>query len=332
MNTAPFRSLVALTALSVLPSQADGDSLPSWKDASARNSIVKFVEEVTTPGSPHYVKPADRVAVFDNDGTLWTELPTYPQFYFGMARVKANASRHPEWSAVEPFKSALAGDLEGVVASGVRGLIELTAAPHDGLTPDEFEQVATAWLSQARHPRFGRPYTECVYLPMLELLRWLQAKEFQTYIVSGGSQEFLRPWTAHVYGIPASRVIGSTVVTRWERRDGKPVIVRTGKIELVNDKEEKVLSIQRVIGQRPILAFGNSDGDLPMLEWTAGGAGLRFCGYVHHTDAEREYAYDRQSKTGRLDKGLDTARAKGWTVVDIKQDWHRVFNFEPGPR
>lgn len=332
MKAALSLFLLARAILLVPPSQADANSLPSWANSPTKKSIVRFVEEVVTPGSPHFVPPADRVAVFDNDGTLWTELPTYPQFFFGMARTKAAASQHPEWNMTEPFQSALTGNLEGVVASGVHGLIELTAAPHDGLTPEEFEQVATEWLKTERHPRFGRHYTECVYLPMLELLRWLQAHEFQTYIVSGGSQEFLRPWTAQVYGIPANHVIGSTVVTRLDRRNGEPVIVRTGTIELVNDKEEKVLSIQRVIGRRPILAFGNSDGDLPMLEWTAAGSGRRFCAYVHHTDAQREYAYDRQSKTGRLDKGLDIARARGWTVVDMKQDWLRVFSFESASR
>jgi phosphoserine phosphatase len=218
--------------------------------------------------------------------------------------------------------------LKGVVASGVHGLIELPAAACAGMTTDEYERTAKEWLATARHPRFGRPYTECVYQPMLELLALLRASGFKTYVVSGGSLEFMRPWTERVYGIPPEQLIGSTVVTKFEVRNGQPVMVRQAEIELINDRAEKAVSIQRVIGRRPILAFGNSDGDLPMLQWTAGGGGRRFCGYVHHTDGEREYAYDRTAATGRLDKGLDEAAAKGWTVVDMKRDWKRVFPFE----
>jgi phosphoserine phosphatase len=303
------------------------DSLPSWNDGAAKRGILAFVADVTRPGAPTFVPPPERIAVFDNDGTLWTEQPSYTQFAFAMDRVKAVADQHPDWNTREPFKAALAANLKGVVASGVHGLIELPAAACAGLTVEEYDRVARDWLATARHPRFGRPYTECVYQPMLELLAYLRANGFKTYVVSGGSLEFMRPWTERVYGIPPEQLIGSTVVTKLEVRDGRPLIVRQAEIELINDKNEKPLSIQRIIGRRPVFAFGNSDGDLPMLQWTAAGEGRRFCGYVHHTDGEREYAYDRTASTGRLDKGLDEAKAQGWTVVDMKADWRRVFPF-----
>jgi phosphoserine phosphatase len=317
--------------LTKLNLQGAVDALPSWNDGPAKQSIVAFVREVTAPGSAHFVAPAERIAVFDNDGTLWAEQPCYTQFVFAIDRVKAVGARHPEWTTLEPFKSALAGDLKGVVASGVHGLIELPTAACAGMTIEEYDRVAEDWLATARHPRFARPYTECVYRPMLELLAFLRANGFKTYVVSGGSLEFMRPWTERVYGIPPEQLIGSTVVNKVELRNGQSVMVRQAEIELINDKVEKALSIQRVIGRRPLLAFGNSDGDLPMLQWTAAGAGRRFCGYVHHTDAEREYAYDRSAATGRLDKGLDEAKTKGWTVVDMKRDWKRVFPFEAAP-
>jgi len=314
--------------LAALSLEAADDALPSWNDGPAKESVVAFVREVTAAGTASFVAPAERIAVFDNDGTLWTEQPSYTQFVFATDRVKAVAGQHPEWNTREPFRSALAGDLKGVVASGVHGLIELPAAACAGMTVEEYDRAAKDWLRTARHPRFGRPYTECVYQPMLELLGFLRANGFKTYVVSGGSLEFMRPWTERVYGIPPEQLIGSTVVTKLEVLNGQPVMVRQAGVELVNDRVEKALSIQRVIGRRPILAFGNSDGDLPMLQWTAGGGGRRFCGYVHHTDGEREYAYDRTATTGRLDKGLDEAAAKGWTVVDMKRDWRRVFPFE----
>jgi phosphoserine phosphatase len=304
------------------------DPLPSWNDRPAKQSILRFVAEVATPDSPHFVPPPERIAAFDNDGTLWTEQPSYTQFVFAMDHVKAVAARHPEWNTQEPFKAALAGDLKGVVASGVHGLIELPTAACAGMTIEEYDRTARDWLATARHPRFAQPYTECVYQPMLELLALLRANGFKTFIVSGGSLEFMRPWTERVYGIPPEQLIGSTVRHKLDLRDGRQVMVRLPEIELINDKAEKVISIQRVIGRRPILAFGNSDGDLPMLQWTAAGGGRRFCGYVHHTDAEREYAYDRTAATGRLDKGLEEAAARDWTVVDMKRDWKRVFPFK----
>ncbi len=314
-----------LIVLVVCPVRADRDPLASWNDTPARQSIMKFVAAVTDKDGARFVPPADRIAVFDNDGTLWCEQPAYPQFFFGMDRVRVLAPQHPEWKDREPFKSAVAGNLEGVLASGVRGLIELTAATHGGMTADEFDRIARDWLATAKHPRFQRPYTECVYQPMLELLAYLRANGFKTYIVSGGGLEFMRPWTERVYGIPPEQVIGSTTATRLELREGRPVIVRGLEIEWLNDQEEKPLAIQRIVGRRPIAAFGNSDGDLPMLRWTAGGDGERFCLFVHHTDAEREFAYDRQSPVGRLDQGLEHARKNGWTVVDMKTDWKRVF-------
>ena len=316
----------------VSPLAAAVNPLPSWNESASRQAVLTFVEEVTTQGRATFLPPAERVAVFDNDGTLWAEQPCYTQFVFAMDRVKAVGAQHPEWKEKEPFRSALAGDLNGVVASGVHGLIELPAAACAGMTIDEYDHTAKDWLATARHPRFARPYTECVYQPMLELLALLRANGFKIYIVSGGSLEFMRPWTERVYGIPPEQLIGSTVVTKLEQRAGRPVMVRQAEIELINDKVEKAVSIQRVIGRRPILAFGNSDGDLPMLQWTAAGTGRHFCGYVHHTDGQREYAYDRAAATGRLDKGLDEAAAKAWTVVDMKQDWKRVFPFEDAPR
>ncbi|HRT09036.1 MAG TPA: HAD family hydrolase [Candidatus Paceibacterota bacterium] len=325
LNSRFILSALICVQASALTSLCAEDPLPSWNDGAVKQRLQAFVSQVVREGGPDYVAPAERIAVFDNDGTLLCEQPAYPQFLFGMDRMKATASRHSELKDKEPFKSALAGNLEGVIATGVRGLIELTAGTHGGLTTGEFDAVVREWLATARHPRFQRPFHECVYQPMLELLAYLRANGFKTFIVSGGALEFLRPWTEKVYGIPPEQVIGSSVLTRLEVRDGKPVIVRRAEIGLINDHDEKVLSIERVIGRRPILAVGNSDADLPMLQWTGAGSGPRFCAYIHHTDAEREYAYDRQAKTGRLDKGLDEAKARGWAVVDIRRDWNRVF-------
>ncbi len=299
--------------------------LPDWNPGRTRSAIIGFVEAVTEPGGAGFVPVAKRIAVFDNDGTLWCEQPAYPQLVFGLDRAKALAARHLEWHSTEPFKSALADYLGGLVATGVGGLNELTAGTGAGQTVEEYAQTVRGWLATAKHPRFGRPYTRCVYEPMLELLAYLRAHRFETYIVSGGELEFMRPWTEEIYGVPPERVIGSTVRTRLEMRNGKPVVVLTPKIDCIDDGAQKVLSIQRVIGRRPIVAFGNSDGDLPMLEWTASGPGLRLCALVHHTDAKREYAYDRTAAFGRLDKGLDEAKRQGWVVVDMKNDWKRVF-------
>ena len=303
----------------------EADPLPSWNSGSAKASITKFVTEATTVGGGNFIRPEERIAVFDNDGTLWSEQPMYFQLAFALDRVKATASEHPEWKDKEPFKSALAGDLKAVFAGGEHALLELVMATHAGMSTDEFAQVVKDWLATAKHPKYGKPYTELVYQPMLELLAYLREKGFKTYIVSGGGIEFMRPWTAQVYGIPPEQVIGSSIKTKFELRDGKPVLVRLPEIDFIDDKEGKPVAINKFIGRRPVAAFGNSDGDLQMLQWATAGEGLRFGLLVHHTDADRETEYDRQSAIGRLDKGLDEAGQKGWTVVDIKNDWKQVF-------
>jgi phosphoserine phosphatase len=316
-------ALLALTAGGASSLEA-ADPLPSWNDGAARRSIVGFVETVTREGGPGYVSPAERIAVFDNDGCLWSEQPMYFQARFAFDRVKALAPLHPEWKDEEPFASVLKGDLKAALAGGEHALVELVMATHAGTTTEEFEAIVRDWIVTARHPKTRRLFTEMVYQPMLELLTYLRANGFKTFIVSGGGVEFMRPWTERVYGIPPEQVIGSSIRTRFELRDGKPVLVRLPEVDFVDDKASKPVGVQMRIGRRPIAAFGNSDGDLQMLQWTAAGPGSRFCLHVHHTDGEREWAYDRQSSIGRLDKGLDEALARGWTVVDMKNDWKRI--------
>jgi phosphoserine phosphatase len=280
---------------------------------------------VSTPGGSKFVPPAERIAVFDNDGTLWAEQPLYFQLEFTIDRVKQLAPKHPEWKQQQPFKAVLEGDLKTVLAGGEHGLLELVMATHAGNTTEEFSQIVKDWLATAKHPKSGRSYTGMVYKPMLELLTYLRTNGFKTYIVSGGGIEFIRPWAEKVYGIPPEQVIGSSIKTQYELRNGKPVIVRSAEIDFINDKAGKPVAINQHIGRRPIAAFGNSDGDLQMLQWTMAGEGPRFALYVHHTDAEREWAYDRKSHIGKLDKGLDEAKSKGWTIVNMKTDWLRVF-------
>ena len=299
--------------------------LSSWNDGPARRSIVQFVQKTTRPGSADYVPADQRIAVFDNDGTLWAEQPMYFQAMFVFDRIRELAPQHPEWQTREPFASVLKGDMKGALAGGEHALIEMAMATHAGMTTDQFEQIVTQWIAAARHPVTKRPYTEMVYQPMLELLVYLRANGYKTFIVSGGGIEFMRPWTQRVYGIPPEQVVGSSIRTRLEVRDGKPTLVRLPEINFIDDKEGKPVGINSHIGRRPVMAFGNSDGDLAMLQWTAAGTGSRFCLYVHHDDAQREWAYDRQSSVGRLDKGLDEAKAKGWVVVSIKDDWRQVF-------
>lgn len=301
------------------------DPLPSWNDGPSKQHIEAFVRKVTTQGSPDFVEPAKRIAVFDNDGTLWTEQPVYAEVFFALDQVKALSPQHPEWKTTEPFKSALAGDMKGVAATGQKGALELVAATHAGMTTDEFARRVNQWVSTARHPRTKRVFTEMVYQPMLELLHYLRDNGFKTYIVSGGGQDFMRAWAESVYGVPPEQVIGSEGELAYELRDGKPVLLKQPKVALVDDHAGKPVGIERFIGRKPIFAFGNSDGDQQMLEWTASGDGARFAGLVHHTDAEREYAYDRQSRVGTLDKALDEAQAKGWTVVDMKNEWKTVY-------
>ncbi|MDH4185727.1 MAG: haloacid dehalogenase-like hydrolase [Nitrospira sp.] len=328
-STQKFLAAALVCALAFVTTVAHAaDLLPSWNDGKARQSILSFVEKVTRPGSPDFVPVTERIATFDNDGTLWPEQPMYFQLAFALDRVKALAPKHPEWKEKQPFKAALEGDLKTVFAGGEHALLELVMGTHAGNTTEEFSQIVKDWLEKAKHPKTGRPYTEMVYQPMLELLGYLRMNGFKTYIVSGGGIEFMRPWTERVYGIPPEQVIGSSIKTKFEMREGKPVLVRLPEINFIDDKAGKPVGINQHIGRRPIAAFGNSDGDLQMLQWTCLTDGARFCLYVHHTDAEREWAYDRESSIGRLDKGLDEARAKGWTVVDMKKDWKRIFPFE----
>ena len=301
------------------------DPLPSWNDGPARQSIIHFVERVTTASGPDFVPPDERIATFDNDGCLWSEKPVYFQLLFAIDRVKELTPKHPEWKIQQPFAAAIAGDHDALAESGMEGLAQLVMASHAGMTTDEFADIVGDWLKTAKHPRFDRPYTELVFQPMLELLDYLRANGFKTYIVSGGGIEFLRVFAEEVYGVPTEQVIGSSIRTKFESRDGVPAIVRLPEIDFIDDKEGKPIAINKFIGRRPLAAFGNSDGDLQMLEWTAAGQGPRFCLLVHHTDAEREWAYDRDSHVGRLDIGLREARKRGWTVVDMKEDWKTVY-------
>ena len=304
------------------------DPLPSWNEGETKKSIIRFISKVTKEGSPEFVPIAERIAVFDNDGTLWAEQPVYFQFLFAIDRVKALAPQHPEWKETEPFKSILAGNLKRVLAGGEHALIEIVAATHANLTTEEFERVVKDWIADAKHPQTKRNFTEMAYQPMLELLAYFRANGFKTFIVSGGGIEFMRVFAERIYGIPPEQVIGSTGKLKFELRQGTPVLVKLPAIDFVDNEDGKPLAIHRHIGRRPLAAFGNSDGDLQMLQWTAAGSGVRFCLYVHHTDGEREWAYDRRSSIGLLDKGIDEARAKGWTVVDMKRDWKVIFKPE----
>jgi phosphoserine phosphatase len=319
------RFLSAIGALLFASLAFAADPLPSWNDTASKKAIVEFVEKVTKQGSPTFVPAAERIATFDNDGTLWAEQPMYFQFFFAVDRVKALAPQHPEWKTKEPFASLLKGDMKGVLAGGEHGLVEIIMATHAGMTTEEFDKTVTQWINTAKHPVSKQAFTSMIYQPMLEVLVYLRANGFKTFIVSGGGIEFMRPWTERVYGIPPEQVVGSSGGLKYEMRDGKPVIVKLPTLAHNDDKDGKPVGIQRHIGRRPIAAFGNSDGDLQMLQWTTAGAGPRFALYVHHTDAQREWAYDRQSHIGKLDKGLDEAKTKGWTVVSIRDDWAQIY-------
>ena len=314
-----------LVALAAPAAYSQADPLPSWVAGSARARIVAFVESVTVPGGKDFVPAADRIAVFDNDGTLWAEQPMYFQLAFAIDRVRAMAPKHPEWKEKQPFKAAIEGDVKTLAASGEHGLVELVMAAHAGMTSEEFAQVVREWTKTARHPKLGRPYTELTYKPMRELLDYLRANGFATYIVSGGGVEFLRVLAEELYGVPPERVIGSSIKTKYEVRDGKPVIVRLPEIDFIDDKAGKPVGIHKFIGRRPIAAFGNSDGDFQMLEWSTSASGARLGVFVHHDDAEREFAYDRKSSIGRLDRGLDEAGKRGWLVVSMKNDWRAIY-------
>jgi phosphoserine phosphatase len=304
------------------------DPLASWNDGTTKKSILDFVARVTEAGGKDFVTPEERIATFDNDGTLWSERPYPFQVAFALDRVKALAPQHPEWQDKEPFRSVLAADLKGMLSGGYHGLIAMVAATHSGMTTDEFESEVRQWVVTTRHPTTDKLFTEMVFQPMLELLTYLRANGFKTFIVSGGGIEFMRAFAEVTYGVPPEQVIGSSGKLKFEMRDGQPTLTKLPEIELVNDNVEKPAAIQKFIGRRPIAAFGNSDGDLEMLQWTVAGAGARLALLVHHNDAIREFAYDRAPSIGQLDRALDEANAKGWTVVDMRNDWRRIFPFE----
>jgi hypothetical protein len=301
------------------------EPLPSWNDTAPKKAIVSFVEKVTRSDSPEFVPESARIAVFDNDGTLWSEQPLYFQAIFIFDRIKHLAPQHPEWATQEPFASVLKGDVKAALAGGEHALLELAMATHAGTTTEEFESIVTEWIATAKHPQTGRLYTDMVYQPMLELLAYLRAHGFKTFIVSGGGIEFMRPWAEKVYGVPPEQVIGSSIKTKYELRDGKPVLARLPELNFIDDKAGKPVGIQQHIGRRPLMAFGNSDGDFQMLEWTTAGPGARFGLIVHHDDAEREFAYDRESSIGKLERGLDEGPLRGWTIVRMKADWNEVY-------
>jgi hypothetical protein len=336
MNRRALLSALAMLPMSgsLLPisaqaqTRAAGAALPSWNDGATKQAILNFVAAVTREGSPDFVPRAERIATFDNDGTLWVEHPMYTQLAFALDRVKALAPLHPEWKNTQPFKAALEGDMKTLAESGEHGMAELVMATHAGMTTEEFEKIVTDWFATARHPRFKRPYTELSYQPMIELLGYLRASGFKTFIVSGGGIEFMRPWTERVYGVPPEQVVGSSIKTQFQIRDGKPELFRLPELNFIDDKAGKPVGINEFIGRRPIAAFGNSDGDLEMLQWTTMSGGARLGLLVHHTDAVREYAYDRDTPFGRLDKALDAAAIKKWVVADMKDDWNRIFAFD----
>jgi phosphoglycolate phosphatase-like HAD superfamily hydrolase len=325
MNRVAATAAAVLIAIAAGVARAQPDPLPSWNAGPAKARIVAFVKAVTNDAAPDYVPAAARIAVFDNDGTLWSEQPAYFQLLFAIDRVKALASRHPEWKSRQPFKAALEGDLKALAAAGEEGLLELVMATHAGLTTEAFEATVREWLAAARHPTLKRPYTELVYQPMVELLAYLRANGFRTYLVSGGGVEFMRPWAERAYGIPPEQVIGSSIAVKYEAVDGKPALVRLPKVNFIDDKAGKPVGIHYHIGRRPIAAFGNSDGDYQMLEWTTAGPGARLGVIVHHTDGGREFAYDRKSPVGRLDRALADAPRRGWEVIDMKRDWNTVY-------
>jgi len=320
--------LLACTLAFIATGVLADDPLPSWKDTASKNAIIGFVEKVTREGTSDFVLPAERIAVFDNDGTLWSEQPMYFQALFVIDRIQVLAPQHPEWNDLEPFASILKGDVSAALAGGESALAQLVFATHTGLTTDEFDKIVIDWISTAKHPTTGKLYTEMVFQPMLELLDYLRANGFKTFIVSGGGIEFMRPWTERVYGIPPEQVIGTSGGLKYELRDGNPVLIKLPELVHNDDKEGKPVGIQRHIGRRPIMAVGNSDGDFQMLEWTTTGSGPRFGLIVHHTDAEREWAYDRTSHIGRLARALDEAPQRGWVVVDMKQDWKQIFPWQ----
>ena len=318
-------SVLLLVTVATVFGQAD--PLPSWNEGKSKKSIMDFVAKVTKPGSPDFVPEPERIATFDNDGTLWAEQPLYFQLLFGIDQIKALAPQHPEWKDQEPYKSVLAGDLKGAFAGGAKSLVAIVGAGNTNITPDEFDQIVKKWIATAKHPKTGRLYTEMVYQPMLELLGYLRANGFKTFITSGGGVDFMRAFSERVYGIPPEQVIGSVAEVKFEMRDGQPVLIRHPALSFFDDNVFKPVAIHRNIGRRPIAAFGNSDGDLQMLQWTCAGFGTRFCLFVRHTDGEREWVYDN-TPLAKFEAGLVEAKAKGWTVVDMKNEWKIIYPFE----
>ena len=317
---------IILTLAAIGAAFGQTDPLPSWNDGPDKSRIIDFVRETTTPGGAQYIEPAARIATFDNDGTLWLEKPAPAQLLFVFDRIRALAHAHPRWKTTEPYASVLKGDMKGLMASGAQGIEQLMAATHAGMTTDQFHDIVVKWIATAENPQFHRPYTQLVYQPMLELLAYLRANGFKTYIVSGGGVEFMRPWADATYGIPPEQVIGSTGIVKYELdAHGNPVLTKQIDVEWIDDKTGKPVAINRVIGRRPIIAVGNSDGDRQMLEWTAAGSGPRLAIYIHHDDAAREVAYDRGDKLAALDKGLDEAAARSWLLVSMKNDWKTIF-------
>jgi len=322
------RLAVAALALTATVAHAQ-DPLPSWNDGPAKKVIIQFVRATTDKASAQFVRPEERIATFDNDGTLWAEQPMYFQLLFALDRVKALAPQHPEWKDQEPFASLLKGDVKNALAGGDKAIVEIVMATHAGMITAEFEQIVKDWIATAKHPKTGKPYTEMVYRPMVELLAYLRANGFKTFIVSGGGIEFMRPWVEKVYGVPPEQVVGSTIKTKFEMRDGTPVLARLPAVDFIDDKDGKPVGINAHIGRRPVAAFGNSDGDREMLEWTQAGSGARLMMLVHHDDAEREYAYDADSKVGTFSAALTAeAASKHWTVISMKNDWNTVFAFQ----
>ena len=331
MNPTRRQVLAGALGCALLPAASSAavtrtaDRLPAWNDGPSRSRILAFVQSVTSRSSPDFVPQQDRIAVFDNDGTLWSEQPMYFQLAFIIDRVKAMAAAHPEWKDRQPFKGVLEGNMDAVMATGEKGLLEMAMATHAGMSSDEFAVIARDWLATARHPKTRRPYTEMVFQPMLELLAYLRSHGFKTYIVSGGGVEFLRVFAEQVYGVPPEQVIGSTIKTRYEQRNGRPAIVRLPEVDFIDDKAGKPVAINKFIGKRPIAAFGNSDGDFEMLEWATSAPGARLGLLVHHDDGEREWAYDRKSHIGRLDRGLDEGPRRGWTITSMKKEWKSIY-------
>jgi len=320
-------TLLAIAIASITTTYAQ-DQLPSWNDGATKKSITDFIAKVTKEGSADFVPPAERIATFDNDGTLWCEQPLYFQLLFALDRVKALAPQHPEWETKEPFASLLRGDVKGALAGVGHAVLEIIIVTHAGMTTAEFEKIFADWIESAKHPKFKRPSTECVYQPMIELLAYLRANGFKTFIVSGGGIEFMRPWTEKVYGIPPEQVVGSSIKTKYETRDSKPVLVRLPEMNFIDDKAGKPVGINEHIGRRPIAAFGNSTGDQQMLEWTQAGSGVRLMMLVHHDDAAREFAYGAESKIGTFSDALMVeAKKNDWTVISMKDDWKTIFAF-----